>query len=148
MTDFLQEWYPWIKAFHVISVIAWISGLLYLPRLFVYHAAAPIGSDSAETFKVMELRLLRGIMLPAIGLTYLFGASLAAAGGADWDEWWIWLKLSLVVLLTVFHMLLAGWRRAFAEDRYPHPPGFFRAVNEIPAVIMVGIVILVVVKPF
>jgi len=141
--------YPWIKAFHVIAVIAWMAGLLYLPRLYVYHSAAPIGSDQAAIFVVMERRLLRGIMLPALVLTYGFGVTLAGTPGiVDWRQGWIWAKLALVAGLTVFHMLLARWRRDFAQGAYPHSVRFFRIINEVPTVAMIAIVILVIVKPF
>jgi putative membrane protein len=141
--------YPWLKSLHVIAVIAWMAGLLYLPRLYVYHAAAPLGSEPAATFAVMERRLLRGIMLPAVLLTYGFGMALLATPGiVDWRQGWIWAKLSLVGILTIFHMLLARWRREFAAGRYPHTPRFFRMVNEIPTVAMIAIVVLVMVKPF
>jgi putative membrane protein len=141
--------YPWIKALHVISVIAWMAGLLYLPRLFVYHAEAPLGSDRAETFKIMERRLLRGIMLPAVVMTVFFGSLLVAVPGVvDWHAGWMWAKLALVLGLGVFHMLLARWHRNFAADRPPHTARFFRLVNEMPMIAMIAIVILVIVKPF
>src|SRR3974390_3722791 len=112
--------YAWFKVFHLISVVAWMAGLLYLPRLFVYHAEAAPGSDTAETFKIMERRLLRGIMLPAVIMVIVFGALLAATPGVvDWRQGWIWLKLLLVLVLGVFHMRLAHWLQAFAVDRAP-----------------------------
>jgi putative membrane protein len=141
--------YLWVKSLHVIAVIAWMAGLLYLPRLYVYHSAAPVGSEQAETFVVMERRLLRGIMLPALVMTYGFGIALAATPGViDWAQGWIWMKLALVGVLTVFHMLLAHWRREFADGRYPHSARFFRIANEIPTVAMIAVVMLVIVKPF
>jgi putative membrane protein len=141
--------YPWLKALHIIAVIAWMAGLLYLPRLFVYHAEAPPGSDRATTFEIMERRLMRGIMLPAAAMTYLFGIGLASTPGAvDWSRGWIWAKLGLVLLLTLFHGLLERWRRAFAARRNAHPARFYRIVNELPTLAMIAIVILVVVKPF
>ena len=149
MSDFLVIAYPWIKALHIISVVAWMAGLLYLPRLFVYHAEAPIGSDKAETFKIMERRLLRGIMLPAALAVVFFGALLASTPGiVDWRQGWIWVKLALVVALGVFHMLLARWHRQFVADRPPHSPRFFRIANELPTLALIAIVVLVVVKPF
>ena len=149
MSDFLVIAYPWIKALHIISVVAWMAGLLYLPRLFVYHAEAPIGSDKAETFKIMERRLLRGIMLPAAIAVVFFGALLASTPGiVDWRQGWIWIKLALVVALGVFHMLLARWHRQFVADRPPHSPRFFRIANELPTLALIAIVVLVVVKPF
>ena len=145
----LAELYPWLKALHIISVIAWMAGLLYLPRLFVYHADAKIGSDKAETFKIMERRLLRGIMAPAVILLVVFGALLAAPPGVvDWHQGWIWAKLALVAGLVVFHHLLASWRKSFAADAAPHTARFFRLVNELPMMALIAIVVLVVVKPF
>jgi putative membrane protein len=145
----LAPFYPWLKALHLVSIIAWMAGLLYLPRLFVYHAAAPVGSPQSETFKVMERRLLRGIMNPAMGAAYLFGALLAATPGiVDWRSGWIWGKLVLVVLLTVAHHSFAAWRKDFAADRNARPARFYRLVNEVPTVLMIGIVLLVVLKPF
>jgi putative membrane protein len=141
--------YLWLKALHIISVIAWMAGLLYLPRLFVYHAMAPAGSDRSETFKVMERRLERAIMTPAMIATWVFGAALAGIPGLiDWHSGWIWAKLALVLVLGVFHAALIGWRRTFAKDQNRHPPRFFRMVNELPTAAMVAIVLLVVLKPF
>ena len=149
MNDWLAAAYPWIKAFHIVSMVAWMAGLLYLPRLFVYHADAPAGSDMAETFKLMERRLLRGIMLPAVILVVVFGVLLAATPGiVDWHRGWIWAKLALVLALAVFHMMLASWYRRFAADRPPHTARFFRMVNELPTLALIAIVVLVVVKPF
>jgi len=149
MTAWLTNAYPWIKAFHIVAIVAWMAGLLYLPRLFVYHAEAPVGSVQAQTFAVMERRLLRGIMSPALTLTIGLGALLAATPGlVDWHRGWIWAKLVLVAGLAVFHHLLAGWRREFAAGSIPHSARFFRGVNEIPAVVLIAVVVLVVVKPF
>ena len=149
MSAWLVSAYPWIKAFHMVAIVAWMAGLLYLPRLFVYHAEAPAGSETAQTFAVMERRLLRGIMNPALGLTIGLGVLLAVTPGlVDWRQGWIWAKLVLVAALAVFHHLLARWRRGFATGALPHSPRFFRRINEIPAVVLIAIVILVVVKPF
>jgi len=149
VTSFLASAYPWLKALHIVAVIAWMAGLLYLPRLYVYHASVPAGSNRAAMLATMERRLLRGIMLPAAVMTYGFGLPLALVPGlVDWRSGWIWAKLALVLLLTVFHMMLARWRRVFAEGRNPHTAGFFRAANEIPTLIMMAIVLLVVLKPF
>jgi putative membrane protein len=137
----------WIKALHVISVIAWMASLLYLPRLMVYHAEAAVGSETSETFKVMERRLLRGIAMPAMIATFVFGLWLAWLMEA-WREYWLMAKLALVIGLAVYHHLMTGWVRAFASDRNERPARFYRMVNEIPALFMVAIVILVVVKPF
>lgn len=149
MTAWLASAYLWIKALHIVFVVAWMAGLLYLPRLFVYHADAPPGSDQAKTFAIMERRLLRGIMLPAMVLTLIFGGLLAATPGVvDWRQGWIWAKLALVAGLVVFHHLLARWRKEFVAGPPPHTAGFFRFVNELPALALLAIVILVVVKPF
>jgi protoporphyrinogen IX oxidase len=141
--------YPWIKALHIIAVIAWMAGLLYLPRLYVYHADVPKGSSRAAMLEVMERRLLRGIMVPAAVMTYGFGMLLAAIPGVvDWHRGWIWAKLGLVALLTIFHMLLAYWRVDLARERSSHSSKFYRIINELPTVMMIAIVLLVVAKPF
>ena len=145
----LDTAYPWIKALHLISVIAWMAGLLYLPRLFVYHCDAAPGSDRSETFKVMERRLLRAIMTPAMIATFVFGGLLLLGSPlVDWSSSWIYIKLALVAALTLFHELAARWRKDFEADRNTRPVRFYRIANEVPAVTMVVIVILAVVKPF
>ncbi len=149
MDAFLSEVYLWVKALHIISNIAWMAGLLYLPRFFVYHAGAASGSDKAETFKVMERRLLRAIMNPAMIATYLFGTMLLLTPGiADWSSAWLYVKLTLVGILTVLHHLFALWRKDFAADRNERSVGFYRMMNEAPTLVMIGIVIMVVVRPF
>ena len=126
-----------------------MAGLLYLPRLFVYHALASIGSAQSETFKIMERRLLRGIATPAMTATLLFGALLAVTPGiVDWHQGWMWAKLGLVTALLAYHGALARWRRAFATDRNRHSSRFFRIINELPTLALIAIVVLVVVKPF
>ncbi len=146
---FLADLYPWTKAFHIIGVIAWMAGLLYLPRLFVYHCETATGSPESERFKTMERRLLRAIMNPAMGLAYVFGISVAATPGVvDWSDGWIWAKLVLVGVLTWLHHAFARWYKDFAADRNTRPARFYRIANEVPALLMVGIVILVVVRPF
>lgn len=137
----------WVNAFHVMAVISWMAALLYLPRLMVYHADSAVGSDKSETFKVMERRLLRGIATPAMLATWFFGLWMAWGIGV-WSEGWFHAKLTLVVALSAYHMAMARWVRTFAEDRNVRPARFYRMVNEVPAVFMVGVVILVVVKPF
>lgn len=139
--------YEWIKALHVVAIISWMAGLLYLPRLFVYHVAAAPGSEQSETFKVMERRLYRAIMTPAMIVSWVAGLYLIWAGG--WIlSGWMHGKLALVLALTATHGLMGGWRRDFAEDRNARPSKFFRIWNEVPTLLMVAIVILVVVKPF
>ncbi len=141
--------YPWFKALHILSVIAWMAGLLYLPRLFVYHAGAAPGSEMSQTFKVMERRLLRGIMNPAMIGTYLFGVMLAATPGVvDWSQGWIYAKLAAVLALTAFHHCLAQWREEFAADRNRRRARFYRFINEVPTLILILIVVMVVVRPF
>jgi protoporphyrinogen IX oxidase len=149
LNGWLATAYPWVKSVHILAVIAWMAGLLYMPRLYVYHAMSEPGSDQSETFKIMERRLQRGIMTPAMLAALAFGLILAGTPGlVDWHRGWIWAKLVLVAGLVVFHAVLAHWRRAFTEDRNRHSPRFFRAINELPSLLLIGIVILVVVKPF
>jgi putative membrane protein len=149
MTDWLLASYPWTKALHLVSVIAWMAGLLYLPRLFVYHAAETPGSPTAETFKVMERRLVRAIMNPAMVAVFVFGTLLALTPGVvDWASLWIYAKLLLVAGLATLHHALARWRKDFAESRNTRPARFYRIVNEVPTLLMIAIVILVIVKPF
>ena len=139
----------YIKAFHIIAVIAWMAGLLYLPRLFVYHASSKIGSEQSEMFKVMEWRLLRFITTPAMLATWIFGLILAFSPLVNWSQdGWLHAKLVLVVILTGFSGLLAKWTKDFAADRNTRSPRFYRIANEVPTVLMIIIVILVVVRPF
>ena len=139
--------YLWLKAFHVIAVIAWMAGMLYLPRLFVYHCEAQKGSIQSETFKIMERRLLKGIINPAMIVTWALGLYLA------WEAFgfkggWLHAKLMLVFLLSGIHGYLVGRVRDFANDRNAKSARFYRILNEVPALLMVAIVILVIVKPF
>lgn len=138
----------WVKALHVISVIAWMAGMLYLPRLYVYHAEAQKGSIQSETFKIMERRLLRGIINPAMVATWGFGLWMVFSDMVDWSSIWPWVKAVMVILLSAYHGYLSRWRRAFAEDRNTRPAKFYRAVNEIPTVLMIIIVLMVIAKPF
>jgi protoporphyrinogen IX oxidase len=138
----------YIKAFHVIAVIAWMAGLLYLPRLFVYHAESPKGSAQSEIFKVMERRLLKFITTPAMIASWALGLYLAFRL-IDWRaDGWFHAKLVLVILLSAFHGLLAKWTKDFAHDRNTRSPRFYRIANEVPTLLMIGIVILVIVRPF
>ena len=139
--------YDWLKALHVISVIAWMAGMLYLPRLYVYHCEATPGSKESETFKVMERRLLKAIINPAMGATWIFGGLIAWLGH-HWDQPWFWAKVILVLGMQGSHGGLARWQRDFAEDRNRHSQRFYRFINEVPTLLMIGIVILVIVKPF
>lgn len=138
--------YPWVKALHIIAVMSWMAGLLYLPRLFVYHAEAEPGGDRSETLKVMEYRLLRFIMLPAVIVVLITGGLMAPLwiqGGG-----WLHAKLVLVALMLGFHHSCGAWHKAFRRDGNKHTARFFRQMNEVPTVLMILIVILVVVKPF
>lgn len=149
MAEMLIQYYPWIKALHIISVIAWVAGLLYLPRLFVYHAEAPAGSGRSEMLKVMERRLLRAIMNPAMIAVFVFGGLLLATPGVvDWAQGWWHVKLTAVILLAVLHMTMGAWRKAFEADRNRKSARFFRMVNEAPTALMIVIVVMVVVRPF
>ena len=144
--------YEWIKAFHIIAVIAWMAGMLYLPRLFVYHCAAEKGSVQSETFKVMERRLLRGIINPAMIAAIALGLWLAWLGPDSRYGWfasgWLWAKIALVLGLSAVHGLFARWVKDFAADSNRHSQRFYRFINEVPTVLMIAIVILVVLKPF
>jgi len=139
--------YQLVKVGHIVAVVAWRAGMLYLPRLFVYHADAAPGSDKSETFKVMERRLLKAILNPAMAATWVFGLALAWGGGFLAAPW-LHAKLGLVVVLSGLHGYLAGLTRAFATDRNSHPARFYRILNEGPTVLLILIVFLVVLKPF
>jgi len=139
--------YLWLKAFHVIAVMAWMAGMLYLPRLFVYHCAAEAGSTQSETFKVMERRLLNAIITPAMVVSWVLGLWLVWAGGA-YAAGWLHAKVVLVLVLSALHGFFVRCVRQFALDENQHSQKFYRIINEVPAVLMVGIVILAVVKPF
>ena len=137
----------WLKALHVISVIAWMAGIFYLPRLYVYHCSAEAGSRQSETFKIMERRLLKAIMTPAMLASWIFGLWLAIDLGY-FAEPWFHVKLLLVILMTVFHMMLARWRKDFESDSNGRSERFYRFANEVPTILMIFIVILVIVRPF
>jgi putative membrane protein len=149
--SFLTPVYPWIKALHVIAVVTWMAGLFYLPRLFVYHAerAAP-GSEMSETFKVMELRLQKQIMRPAMIATWLFGTLLLLTPGViSWKtDVWIYIKLATVLVLTWFHHWLIRRRKDFAADRNQTSGRTYRMMNELPTLALVIIVVMVIVRPF
>ncbi len=149
MLDLSGTAYLWIKALHIISVIAWMAGLLYLPRLFVYHTDAEAGSELSETLKVMERRLFKFIMNPAMLASFLFGGILLAdlEPGA-WRSGWLPAKLVLVAGLLGMHLAMGKWRREFAEDRNTKSQKFYRIANEGPTLLMIGIVIFAVIRPF
>ena len=145
----MSDYYEWFKALHVISVMAWMAGMLYLPRLYVYHADAKPGSDKSETFKIMERRLMRAITNPAMVSSFLFGGLMLATPDAiDWSMGWIWVKLVMIVAMLAIHGLLARWRRDFEADRNIRPAKFYRMWNEAPTIPLIVIVIMAIVKPF
>ncbi|MFM9865767.1 MAG: protoporphyrinogen oxidase HemJ [Micropepsaceae bacterium] len=147
MSETLVALYPWLKALHIIAVIAWMAGLLYLPRLFVYHCEVTPGTAEDERFKTMERKLMRVIINPSMIAVWVLGLTLAHTLDA-WAQGWFHAKLLLVILLTGAHGMLSRWRRDFEAGRNTKSQRFFRMINEVPAVLMAGIVILVVVKPF
>ena len=139
--------YLWLKALHVVAIIAWMAGMLYLPRLFVYHCDAPKGSIQSETFKIMERRLLKAIINPAMIAAWVLGLVLVWQGG--WiASGWLHAKVALVLGLSAVHGMLAKQVKLFAADRNTRPARYFRILNEVPTLLMIGIVILVIVKPF
>jgi len=147
--DFLAGFYLWIKSLHVISMVAWMAGLFYLPRLYVYHAQMRAGTAESERFKVMERRLLKQIMNPALIATWLFGVLLVLTPGViDWSWGWWHVKLACVLLMSGFHAMLARWRRDFLEDRNVRPQRFYRIANEVPTLLLIVIVVMVIVRPF
>jgi putative membrane protein len=139
--------YLWLKALHVIAVISWMAGMLYLPRLFVYHCDAEVGSKQSETFKLMERRLLRAIINPAMIATWVLGLWLTYESGF-FKAGWLHAKFALVIAMSAIHGFNVRWVRAFAEDRNVHSQKFYRVMNEIPTLLMIAIVILVIFKPF
>jgi putative membrane protein len=146
---FLAALYPWTKALHIIAVIAWMAGLLYLPRLYVYHCETRPGSAESERFKVMERRLLKQIMVPAMLMAWTFGVLLVLTPGViDWSAGWWHVKLAMVLLLTGFQGALSRWRRDFLADRNRRPQRFYRIVNEAPTALLIIIVVMVIVRPF
>ncbi|WP_237152981.1 protoporphyrinogen oxidase HemJ [Oryzibacter oryziterrae] len=144
----ITDLYSWLKVLHVVSMVAWMAGIFYLPRLFVYHVDAEIGSRQSDTFKVMERRLYRGIMMPAMISTWVFGLWIGVLGGWFQGVYWLHAKLMFVVGLTLFHFLCDVWRKAFAADANTHTSRFFRIINEVPTLLLLVIVILVIIKPF
>lgn len=142
-----MDLYIWLKALHIIAVIAWMAGMLYLPRLYVYHCSAKPGSEMSETFKVMERRLLRAIINPAMIAAWVLGLSMAYLGDL-WGQHWFQAKLVLLLGMQLIHAGYARWRRQFEQDANPHSEKFYRVMNEVPTLLMIGIVILVIVKPF
>ena len=149
MSEFLVGSYPWFKAIHIIAVISWMAGLLYLPRLFVYHVEVELNSTEDRRFQIMERRLLRAIMNPAMVVSYIFGILLILTPGiVDWSSAWIWLKILAILVLTGCHHAMGKWRKDLAEGTNQKSQRYFRVVNEVPTISMIIIVIMVVVKPF
>ena len=143
----MGDLYPWLKVLHIFFVVAWMAGMLYLPRLFVYHADAAVGSKESETFKVMERRLLRGIMNPAMIVVWVVGLWMAVSGG--WMvAGWMHAKMALVLVMSAVHGLYSKWRKDFEADRNTRSASYYRIWNEVPAVILIAIIVLVVIKPF
>lgn len=140
--------YEWIKALHLIAMISWMAGLLYLPRLFVYHTASDVGSDASETFKTMERKLSIYIMAPAMIATWIFGFWLLALNPGWFEGGWMHVKLTAVVAMTAFHMVAARWRKALHHDERVRSERFFRIANEVPTVLLVVVVVMASVKPF
>jgi putative membrane protein len=139
--------YLWLKAFHVIAVIAWMAGMLYLPRLFVYHSETPKGSIQSETFKIMERRLLKAIINPAMIVTWVLGLYLVWDGGW-YTSGWMHAKFALVLIMSGLHGVYVRRLKEFAADKNTKPAKYYRILNEVPTLLMIGIVILVIVKPF
>ena len=146
---FLLHLYPWTKALHIVALIAWMAGMLYLPRLFVYHCAVAPGSEASELFKVMERRLYKLIMTPAMLATFAFGILLALTPGlVDWHAGWFYVKIAAVLALGGVHGAMNKWRRGFLHDANARPQKFYRIANEVPTVLMLVAVVMVVVQPF
>lgn len=148
MQDFFVEYYLWFKAFHLIAVIAWMAGMLYLPRLFVYHVSAENGSDKSETFKVMERKLLKFIMNPAMIAVWVLGGIMITLDPQMLSQGWLHAKLLLVFLLSGVHGVLAKNVKVFAADNNQKSEKYFRILNEVPTVLLILIVIIVIVRPF
>lgn len=144
----MMSLYLWIQALHVLAVITWMAGLLYLPRLFVYHCGVASGSEASETFKVMERKLLRYIMNPSLIATWVFGLALIALNPGWLQDGWLHVKLLAVVLMSGAHGFMARWRKDFEADRNSRSHTFYRVANEVPTVLLILVVIMVVVKPF
>ena len=147
--DTLNVIYPWIKALHIVAVISWMAGMFYLPRLFVYHAErAQVGSELDQTFQIMEEKLLRVIMTPAMIVAWVAGLVLIAMGAFDWGSVWSWVKIVAVIAMTWTHGWLSAQREVFARGENKHSGRTYRLMNEVPTVLMLIIVVMVVVRPF
>lgn len=148
MQEFLMANYLYIKAFHIISVICWMAGLLYLPRLFVYHTGVEKGSEASELFKIMERRLFKYIMNPAFTATWIFAGLMIWAFPSVFEQGWFHVKLTLVIILSAYHHMVGHWVKAFANDTNTRNHKYYRIMNEVPTIIMLIVVVLAVVKPF
>lgn len=149
MQEYLIDYYLWVKTIHILAVISWMAALLYLPRLFVYHTMVAVGSDQDQLFQVMEVKLLKIIMNPAMILSWIFGLLLIVTPGvADMASVWLQIKLVSLVGLSAFHMVLGRWRRQFVGGENTRSENFYRAINEVPTMLMILIVVMAVVKPF
>ena len=147
--DALSVFYPWTKALHVISMVAWMAGMFYLPRLYVYHCDMQPGSRESERFTVMEYRLLKQIINPAMIATWIFGILLMLTPGVvDWTSGWWHVKLAAVLLMSGFHGAMSKWRREFMEDRNKRTHRYYRFANEVPTLLLMVIVVMVIVRPF
>ena len=144
----LIEYYLWFKAFHIISFVSWMAAILYLPRLFVYHAGVDKNSEQSETFKVMEYKLLRYIGTPAMISTWIFAIMMLSANPALFSQGWIHVKFILVIAMSAFHGMCAGWMKKFARNENTKTSKFYRIANEVPTILLIIIVVLAVIKPF
>ncbi|MCY4180894.1 MAG: protoporphyrinogen oxidase HemJ [Litoreibacter sp.] len=149
MTDLLYTLYPWVKALHIMAVISWMAGLFYLPRLFVHHTEqVTIGSETDTLFQMMEMKLLKVIMNPAMIASWAAGLYMLALGAFDWSQAWSWLKLACVIAMTWFHMWLAKRRKSFVAGENSLTGKQYRMMNEVPTLLMITIVLSVIVRPF
>ena len=148
MQELFSQYYEWLRALHIIAVISWMAGMLYLPRLFVYHADSDVGSDKSETFKIMEWRLLKFIINPAMIAAWILGLSMIYANPGMMGDGWIHVKLLLVLIMSGVHGMLAKQVKVFKRDENTKSAKYFRILNEVPTVLMIAIVILAVVQPF
>lgn len=148
MIEFFQDYYYWLLSFHIISVISWMAGMFYLPRLFVYHTRLEAGTDASEMFKEMERKLLRLIINPAMIAAWVFGLALSF-GQDSWNAGgWFYMKFAAVIILSGFHGYLSKWRKAFERDENRHSEKYFRMMNEVPTILMIVVVFMVFLKPF
>ena len=143
----MAEWFLWLKVFHIVSVVAWMAGLFYLPRLFVYHCDVSPDSEASELFKTMERRLMAAIMRPALIASLFSGALLLIAGQFELSQIWVLGKLAAVFLMLLYHGALEVYLRRFAHDMRTKDGRFFRVINEVPTLLLIIIVVFVVVKP-